>query len=125
MPQTFTLTLSGVTHPLDYDRDSFLMSELRDLEKYLGWSWDDWIAALGRQDPDALTYSWWLACKRAGNPLDVPPRQVDFRYGDLLVELVPDPEQAASAGDDPDPGDLPTSLEPTTSEPPGLALTVT
>lgn len=89
------MTVAGVTRRLD--TDSILMSELRFLRRNTQYgSHIEFIDGLQADDPDALVFAWWLASKRAGEPIEGRFDEIDFDLADVQF-AVTEEEGAAQA----------------------------
>lgn len=75
----WTMTLDGETWK--FDSDHMLVSEAIECEKLTGWTTSEWWDAFLNDRALAKVFFYWLARKRAGDPLTVPFTDVDFDQG--------------------------------------------
>lgn len=85
----YKFTLGDVERELDME--SFRLSEADELLRATGWDYAEWRTELRNMHPDAVRFAWLLANRRAGTPLEVPFREIDFDYKDFLTARVDDP----------------------------------
>ena len=75
----------------DFDASELTIGEVKSIVAETGQSLDEWITDVQRGMPDALqVLIWWLQGRK------VKPAAIDFRMGDLDLEVVPRPAKKAS-----------------------------
>jgi hypothetical protein len=88
---TFQVTL---THPGDEPDEKYevyldlMLDEADALLKWTGLTWQSWLAAVDSNEPDALRFLYWLARKRAGNPVTEKFSDITFWLHSLTREIV-------------------------------------
>ena len=102
----FFMRLDGVERI--YDASDMTLGESFELKKLTGLTVPTFNAGFSQQDPECWRFAWYIANKRAGEPLEGRYSDIDFKWADLEFEpeyeAVED-EPVEAAGED----DLPTS----------------
>lgn len=88
----FRLTHDGVTR--DLDMNTLVMRESIELQNLTGLSGPEWVEALTRSRAEAITFAWFLACKRHGDEVSFTELLDTLDQMKLDVELIPDEEPA-------------------------------
>jgi len=95
MARIISITIGEDTRELDLD--SLLISEAKECQRLTGMKFHEWEQEFIAGDATAIAYAWWLACKRAGEPVAGPFADLDFDLGQTVMRRVePDaqPEEA-------------------------------
>jgi hypothetical protein len=64
-----------------------MLDEADSLLKWTGMTWNDWVGAVDKREPDALRFLYWLARKRADRPIDGKFSSINFYLHQLTNEL--------------------------------------
>ena len=76
MSAVITFTYDDETRVLDMG--TMKMRESIECQNLTGWTWPEWREQLARARAEAVTFAWYLACKRNGD---------EVTYSGLLDEL--------------------------------------
>ena len=69
MSAVITFTYDNETRVLDMG--TMKMRESIECQNLTGWTWPEWREQLARDRAEAVTFAWYLACKRNGdNPAE-------------------------------------------------------
>lgn len=97
-----SMTVDGTTRELDLN--SMMLSEAQECRRLTGMHWHEWRSELFESDATAIAFAWWLACKRAGEPLEGSFASVDFDLGTADMHRVVEDDMPVEEVDP----DLPT-----------------
>lgn len=97
----------------ELDLGSMTIREGAECERLTGWTWDEWRVELAKGRATAVAFAWWLASKRAGEPVTGRFTDLDFDMGRTTFRrLDAEPEESVEEeGDDTRPTGL--DREPT------------
>ena len=94
----------------EFDIETMLISEARECERLTGFEMDEFRKAFFRGRSTAVAFAWWLASKRAGEPIEGSFADLDFDMGRTQLDVVSDIEPEVARPEDSDP-DFPTGPE--------------
>lgn len=77
------LIMSVAGEAYEIDTQHLMMKEADHLEKYTGWTADQWWQELMKNRVNAVRFAYWLAKERQGDPVDIPFADIDLDMGQI------------------------------------------